>query len=616
MPPPTTREVKRPRLAWNCVVCRRRKVKCGKEQPQCHNCTRLGETCVYNIGTRDPSTGRVLRPAGDENRESPERNQRNHDEQPLSNSEDPIRGKGQGKAPGVKVSEDRMLLPGYLSAQQGSRFRYIGNSFWGSVSDQEKLNDEFFYNEPEHPADLPPPHISSTLLAKALHALPTKPLCDDLFNCFMISVHPIYPVIDQSAFQSDWHDFWERCRKGDLTSLTWLIQDPTFICLLFAVLFAGASVASHSAWSTSIVQNSNENDTADQLKTACLDTLAACRHTEHPTLNTLTASILIHHFIEKKSLEKALFVSTVFRLAQSMGLHQEWDALVPDTEKRRRVWWHIVWLDVQTSIYSGLPMCYGSDMLDGVQMLPGTDESPDDASVIMLYTIGQHKIARLQSQIIHHLQGARRIPQSKIADLATDIEVQLHHSIDRLISKIPVQGFPDRGMFPSRFANASPQSLPSLYNDEAKEPSVLGAWARIMLLLLKLETVIMLQKPFLESPDSPTGQSSWESITRLCLHYLEMYLLFRNHIFEPYAWFCSRCHGPRQCALLILLLLIHRPRSSSEEERAMIFCVDETLEYCASRQKPVLSSGDQTDSLLSLGVLARLRRRLNEDRAS
>ena len=51
--------IKRPRLALSCVVCRRRKVRCGREHPQCVNCTRMNETCVYNTGVRDELTGRV-----------------------------------------------------------------------------------------------------------------------------------------------------------------------------------------------------------------------------------------------------------------------------------------------------------------------------------------------------------------------------------------------------------------------------------------------------------------------------------------------------------------------------------------------------------------------------
>lgn len=605
--PPKSREVKRPRLALSCVVCRRRKVRCGKELPQCHNCERLGNTCVYNTGTRDPSTGRVLRVVEEHIRGSTETLR--DDGNVLSRPDEyAVREDGQDKTPELEVSgRERDLPPEHLSTQRGSRSRYIGRSFWASVSGQEQPND-FFYDEPEGPTDLPPPHLSFTLLAKTLHALPKKLTCDVLLNSFFTGVYPVYSLIDATRFRSNYHEFWDWCGKDNCMPIKALVQDPTFICLLFAVLLAGASVASETSRNVDISQKPDTNDTANQLRGACLGALTACRYTQHPTLNTLIASILVHHFTKKESIEMAMFVSTVTRLAQTMGLHQEWDLHFPDVETRRRVWWHIIWLDVQTSISSGLPICCGGDMLGGVQMPSGTDED----SVIMLYATGQCKATKLQSQIILQFQGTRTISQGRIAELATSKD-QLDHSIDNLISKIPVQGFPERGMFPSSFTNASPQTLSSLYDDQAKDPSVLGAWARIMLSLLKLETTIMLQKPLLESPDSPNAQPPWQSIAQLCLDYLKIYLLLRTPIFEPYAWFYSQCYGPRQCVLLIMLFLFYHRHSKLEDEQAMMCCVDETLEYCASRQRSLFGSEEQTESQLALKSLAHLRKELDKD---
>lgn len=43
--------IMRPRQSLSCIVCRRRKVRCGKEQPACGNCVRFNETCEYEINT-------------------------------------------------------------------------------------------------------------------------------------------------------------------------------------------------------------------------------------------------------------------------------------------------------------------------------------------------------------------------------------------------------------------------------------------------------------------------------------------------------------------------------------------------------------------------------------
>lgn len=610
MPLLEARQVKRPRLALNCVTCRRRKVRCGKEQPQCRNCERLGETCVYNIGTRDPTTGRVVRATEEEERSEPPPS--NDAVIPPPRNPESSRQGGQDVAlVQQQVPRDELPLPpDHEFVQRGSLSRLIGKSFWGFVNGQEKLNDAFFCDKHDDPPDLPPSYISFVSMTKTLFALPNKPVCEVLLHSFMVGVHPIHPVVDEMAFRSKWDEFWEWCGEDVLHTPTRLIQDPTFICLLFAVLFAGASAASESTWEIRTLQDLDRGETISQLRTACSEMLAACRHTEHPTLDTLSASILLHHFTKHESLQKALSVSTIIRLAQSMGLQQENipAGLDASQDHWRQLWRHIVWLDIQTSLTSGLPAHYGGDILES----SGTsDNLPDNVSVITLHATGQYEAAKIQGQIIRHLQGARAISQDTIAQLRASTK-QLHDLIDNLIAKIPMHAFREKEMVPS-FANISPESHPSLYKDQASEPSVLGAWARIMLSLVKLEVTISLQKAFLEPPDSIEHQTSWEEVARLCLNYLQIHLHLHMPAFKPYAWFFSQYHAPRQCVLLILLYLIHRRQSDAENDPVMVFYVDEGMDFIASKQHPVFDSGgSRSDSELALNVLVRLRKQLDE----
>ena len=269
MPLPEARQVKRPRLALNCVICRRRKVRCGKEQPQCRNCERLGETCVYNIGTRDPTTGRVL-PATEEEESS---------EPPPSNDAviPPPRNPESSRQDGQDVAlvqhqvpgDELPLPPDHEFVQRGSLSRLIGKSFWGFVTGQEKLNDAFFCDKHDEPADLPPSYISFVSMTKSLFALPNKPVCEALLNSFMVGVHPVHPVVDEMVFRSKWGEFWEWCGEDVLHTTTRLIQDPTFICLLFAILLVGASAAPESTWEIRALQGLDRGETISQLRTAC-----------------------------------------------------------------------------------------------------------------------------------------------------------------------------------------------------------------------------------------------------------------------------------------------------------------------------------------------------------
>ena len=45
--------IARPRQSLSCLACRRRKVRCGREQPACSNCVRFHEACEYESEAPD-----------------------------------------------------------------------------------------------------------------------------------------------------------------------------------------------------------------------------------------------------------------------------------------------------------------------------------------------------------------------------------------------------------------------------------------------------------------------------------------------------------------------------------------------------------------------------------
>ena len=51
--------VRRSHPSLSCVICRRRKVRCGREQPACNNCVRIQEICEYEADVRDRSTAQA-----------------------------------------------------------------------------------------------------------------------------------------------------------------------------------------------------------------------------------------------------------------------------------------------------------------------------------------------------------------------------------------------------------------------------------------------------------------------------------------------------------------------------------------------------------------------------
>ena len=103
------------------------------------------------------------------------------------------------------------------------------------------------------------------------------------------------------------------------------IDDPTFFCLLFAILYCGASAAPEAHWTSDMLQGECKDTILKQLKAAYTASLSQSFHLEHPTINTLVSMLLTGPFINPphESMQSLVSISTTVRIAQSMGLHRE-----------------------------------------------------------------------------------------------------------------------------------------------------------------------------------------------------------------------------------------------------------------------------------------------------
>ncbi|KAJ5769079.1 hypothetical protein N7520_003638 [Penicillium odoratum] len=586
MPFPEPRQIKKPRLSLSCIVCRRRKVRCDREQPECANCVRMKEKCVYqalvndNSGRAGPASPPdrainkpdaptelpwshwVPRDSNTDNTTCPmepytQPNQPSAGPIPLSpprqsveplstvpSWEEAIRISGFHDATAARqlspaITRNPSPVPSaapfptdsaFLSLRRGGRSRYISQTFWGFVAGKESLSDDFFDENRHVRSDLPLPHISSVGMFSLLRSLPNKSVSDALLEMFFVAVWPLVPLLHPPELQAQYDEFWEWCRKNETSSAPERLRDdPTFICLLFAVLYCGASAAPATSWTHTKLQGLQKETTVGHLKSAYTTSLSLCQHPKYPTLNTLISTLLAESFLgwASEPMHDLIQLSTTVRTAQIMGLHREsaWSALTPiEQETRRRVWWHIVWLDVQCSISTGLTLCCGSDALEAVGMVgtideetnnsasssPRTDSAATGPSVAILYAIGRFQTARLQARIVANIQSPDGPTQDGFEEFFVDAK-QLLENIDSLIAHVPMQGIPEKGCIPFRLANASPYTHPSLYKEDASQPTVFAAWTRIMLTLLKSEIAILLQKASLLPPNSKSPQShkSW-----------------------------------------------------------------------------------------------------------
>jgi len=367
-------------------------------------------------------------------------------------------------------------------------------------------------------------------LANLLKGIPAKAVCDVLLYSFQVGVRSVHPLIHLPTFREDYNAFWHWCKHGDTSAPDRLIDDPTFIPLLFSVLFCGSVAAPVNLWlGAPPLAGLDIGSTVAQLRNSYLKGLEYCQYTRRPTLNTLVASLLGRSCSrpDSEALENLSFINMVVRIAQSMGLHRENipAGLDPVThEMHRRIWWHVVCLDTQYSFRYGSQPCCGTEGYQwDVNMV---SESSDEAisefqprffasvptpnsittSMFMLFAIGRYETSRFMHGLLNRVNSCHHFNQADLNLYLDDLK-KLHIKINSLINRMPAQGVPEKGFVPSRLANASMLAQESLYTDQSDEPSVFKSWARITLTMLMTSSVLGLQKMFLGHPNLKPEQS-------------------------------------------------------------------------------------------------------------
>lgn len=406
---------------------------------------------------------------------------------------------------------------------------------------QESLCETFLGEKYDIPDNVPLPYIDSLGLAELLTTLPQKEVCDALLQSFLISVYPIHPLIHSPTFQTDYNNFWQWCRNSDISQPdNKLLGDPTFLCLLFSVLYCGATVSPLAMWMADTFQDVEKNSTVERLRKTYSTSLSMCQYPQHPTFYALVSSLLVHTCsrLDAEPFEDSKFVGMVLRLAQNMGLHRDGSSFGLDnitSELRRRVWWHIVWLDVHTSILHGSQLCCSSNQAENnVKMISeardedismmtnglgsrGLPPSPSATSITMLLATGRFETARFKHFLVNELDTARDLGKTqfgRIFGAAKRVQTQL----DQLIARVPTQGIRETGFIPSRLANASPLTHEWLYSDGAGQATVWSSWAKNMLIMLRTEVAILVQKPFLVRADSKSKQQQKMWNRCVCLY--------------------------------------------------------------------------------------------------
>jgi hypothetical protein len=150
-----------------------------------------------------------------------------------------------------------------------------------------------------------------------------------------------------------------------------LAETPSFLPLLLTVLFTGSIAHSRP---DAVSNMCPPFETQKKLYYMIPVALTMVGFPHSPSLYSLMAFLLLNSMLirEEESLSSCSFVAVAFRVCQAMGLHKDGADFGLDEvqiEERRRIWCHLMHLDVMTSIVSGLPLVASSEMFSNTRMI-------------------------------------------------------------------------------------------------------------------------------------------------------------------------------------------------------------------------------------------------------
>ncbi|KAK6346312.1 hypothetical protein TWF730_010639 [Orbilia blumenaviensis] len=487
------------------------------------------------------------------------------------------------------------------------------------------------------------PELQARQMVWFLRYLPLEHQSHALYKAFLSGVHPVVPLLHAPSFNKDYANFW---KMKDHETTDDIHFSPTFIPLLFAVLFTGALSISNRKFKEVFPDKEHSRNTiTGHLNRAAHGTLAITAFPRGPTLSSLIAYLLIHtcKIREEEPLTSYSFVGVAMRAAQSAGLHREPSSFKGlnevEREVRRRIWWHIIYLDVQAAIATGLPPLGGSDesafdtqmvselkdeYIGAPSPVTAEDIKKDEAAVMntctglpdgllntrsstaMIAAVGRYEATRVLRRLVSSLFSVR-VPQKQDVTAMGKIICDLQEKIDERINRIPARGIPEMGFVP-------PGGADEENSTEAEKLENFNGWARTMLSLMYDKCFSVLYQPFLRTILSMQWQHARQCSLHACHRLLRKFIfLSTSPAFRPYFWFLPGTYQPLHSCMIILLDLYNSP--NSEEARPSRKLLDEVFElfgpdgngnpnstsgaYDALAQRPLVEGGKEAWAMMA-----------------
>ncbi|KAI0201011.1 hypothetical protein F4808DRAFT_135742 [Astrocystis sublimbata] len=433
--------------------------------------------------------------------------------------------------------------------------RPVGRAFWaffGGYRDSHPDGEHFRQAQQRMYLDR---KLSARRLSK-LHQMarnvPPKSLCDVLLQAFLIGVHPLLPLVDVETLRIRYDDFWsQRGQDQSLVHGEHGFARIAFLGLLWAVLYCGAVAAPSSVQDkTSPLQTPIPEAFLARLKSKLNKTLSLSCYNEVATLDGLVASVLVFECDPNMDglVGGPSGLSRLVQTAKTLGLDCEasWNGGGKSDVERdmgRRVWKHIVHLQIMTAFTSGGPLPPHLGKVDADEG-DAHDIIDDMTSTSHILAAGRYETTRTLQHVVEMCSDNQNGMTTEASEALGRHVAKIHDKLDGLIPRLSSCGLPEHGQIPSQLFETSSLTDPWLYGDYPRRQTVLNSFARILLSMMKHHISIVSGR-MLGSP--------LESLIPSCILFLHNYLhVSQLPAFYPYRWLFPGKWQPLHECLVVL----------------------------------------------------------------
>jgi hypothetical protein len=289
-----------------------------------------------------------------------------------------------------------------------------------------------------------------------------------------------------------------------------LAENPGFLPLLVTVLFAGSITLTRAE---NVANICPLLETQKMLHYLIPIALALVGFPYNPSVYSLMAFLLLNSMLirEEESLSSCSFVAVGIRVCQAMGLHKDGKDFGLDeiqVEERRRIWCHLMHLDVMTSIVSGLPLVASSEMFSNTRPIRELrDEyignAPEDdvelgptVDLNYILTAGRYDATSHIRSILLRQFSAQIVTLNGLEDIEEGIG-KLKARMEKRIERLALQSRHEYGS--SRTASSSSSSVSS--SDVSEEISPRVRWGTDLLHLMIEKAYCLVYQPMMRDPD-------------------------------------------------------------------------------------------------------------------